>query len=138
MAHPFISRIVPANGLRFSFADLHRDFPPLATALHARRGIEAERYFSCGAKRAAQTAARLREEIFEPVGHAQWVFTVPKMLQPYFLRSDCLAALMTIGATEAMYLMMCRMFDELGYRRSECASMAAAKRLGASRAYRTD
>ncbi len=28
---------------------------------------------SCGAKRAAQTAARLREEIFEPAGHAQWV-----------------------------------------------------------------
>jgi ribosomal protein S27E len=42
---------------------------------------------SCGAKRAAQTAARLREEIFEPVGHAQWVFTVPKMLRPYFLRN---------------------------------------------------
>jgi hypothetical protein len=38
------------------------------------------------AARAAQTAARLREEIFEPVGHAQWVFTVPKMLRPYFLR----------------------------------------------------
>jgi hypothetical protein len=41
---------------------------------------------SCGAKRAAQTAARLREEIFEPVGHAQSVFTVPKMLRPYSLR----------------------------------------------------
>ncbi len=37
-------------------------------------------------ERAAQTAARLREEVFEPVGHAQWVFTVPKMLRPYFLR----------------------------------------------------
>jgi len=41
---------------------------------------------SCGAKRAAATAARLREDVLEPVGHAQWVFTVPKMLRPYFLR----------------------------------------------------
>lgn len=41
---------------------------------------------SCGAKRAAETAARLREDGLEPVGHAQWVFTVPKMLRPYFLR----------------------------------------------------
>jgi hypothetical protein len=40
---------------------------------------------SCGAKRAAETAARLREDVLEPVGHAQWVFTVPKMLRPYFL-----------------------------------------------------
>jgi len=42
---------------------------------------------SCGAKRAAETAARLREDVLEPVGHAQWVFTVPKMLRPYFLRN---------------------------------------------------
>ena len=41
---------------------------------------------SCGAKRAAETANRLREDVLEPVGHAQWVFTVPKMLRPYFLR----------------------------------------------------
>jgi len=41
---------------------------------------------SCGAKRGAATAARLREEVLEAVGHAQWVFTVPKMLRPYFLR----------------------------------------------------
>ena len=41
---------------------------------------------SCGAKRGAATAARLCEEVLEAVGHAQWVFTVPKMLRPYFLR----------------------------------------------------
>jgi hypothetical protein len=28
----------------------------------------------------------LREEVLEPVGHAQWVFTIPKMLRPYFMR----------------------------------------------------
>jgi RimJ/RimL family protein N-acetyltransferase len=43
----------------------------------------------------------------------------------------------TVAATEAMYLMMCRVFDELGYRRYEwkcdslnAPSMAAARRLG--------
>ena len=41
---------------------------------------------SCGAKRGAATAARFREEVLEAVGHAQWVFTVPKMLRPFFLR----------------------------------------------------
>ena len=41
---------------------------------------------SCGAKRAAETANRLREDVLESVGHTQWVFTVPKMLRPYFLR----------------------------------------------------
>jgi len=41
---------------------------------------------SCGAKRAAETANRLREDVLEWVGHAQWVFTVPKMLRLYFLR----------------------------------------------------
>ena len=27
----------------------------------------------------------LREEVLEEVGHAQWVFVMPKMLRPYFL-----------------------------------------------------
>ena len=40
---------------------------------------------SCAAKRAAGFGAFLRERVLEPVGHAQWVFTLPKMLRPYFL-----------------------------------------------------
>jgi RimJ/RimL family protein N-acetyltransferase len=43
----------------------------------------------------------------------------------------------TVAATEAMYLMMCRVFDELGYRRYEwkcdhlnAPSLSAARRLG--------
>ena len=40
---------------------------------------------SCGAKRAAELAAFLIDEVVEDVGHAQWVFTVPKMLRVYFL-----------------------------------------------------
>ncbi len=40
---------------------------------------------SCAARRAAATAALLREEVLEEVGHAQWVLVMPKMLRPYFL-----------------------------------------------------
>jgi hypothetical protein len=38
---------------------------------------------SCAAKRAAAVAAFLREEVLAEVGHAQWVFSIPKMLRPY-------------------------------------------------------
>ena len=40
---------------------------------------------SCAGKRAAELAAFLREEVIEDVGHAQWVFSLPKMLRPNFL-----------------------------------------------------
>jgi hypothetical protein len=40
---------------------------------------------SCAAKRAGIFGAYLVEEVVAEVGHAQWVFTVPKMLRPYFL-----------------------------------------------------
>jgi hypothetical protein len=40
---------------------------------------------SCAAKRSAATAALLREEILEHVGHSQWVLTIPKLLRLYFL-----------------------------------------------------
>jgi hypothetical protein len=36
---------------------------------------------SCAAKRSAATATLLADEIFEEVGHAQWVFVMPKMLR---------------------------------------------------------
>jgi hypothetical protein len=40
---------------------------------------------SCAAKRAAALATFLREDVLADVGHAQWVFSVPKMLRLYFL-----------------------------------------------------
>ena len=40
---------------------------------------------SCGAKRATELGAFLMDEVVEEVGHAQWVFTIPKMLQVYVL-----------------------------------------------------
>jgi len=39
----------------------------------------------CGAERAAEFAAFLRDEVVAEVGHAQWVFTVPKLLRPYLM-----------------------------------------------------
>ena len=38
---------------------------------------------SCGAKRAAELAAFLVDEVVEDVGHAQWVFTIPKTVDTY-------------------------------------------------------
>jgi hypothetical protein len=40
---------------------------------------------SCGAKRAAIFSELLRSQILADVPHAQWVFSLPKMLRPYFL-----------------------------------------------------
>lgn len=40
---------------------------------------------SCGAKRAALFSALLQEHLLDDVPHAQWVFSIPKMLRPYFL-----------------------------------------------------
>jgi hypothetical protein len=40
---------------------------------------------SCGAKRAAIFSSLLHERILADVPHAQWVFSLPKMLRPYFL-----------------------------------------------------
>jgi len=40
---------------------------------------------SCGAKRAAIFSQLLHNKILADVAHAQWVFTLPKMLRPYFL-----------------------------------------------------
>ena len=40
---------------------------------------------SCDAKRAAAFAGYLKDELLQDVAHAQWVFTIPKMLRLYFL-----------------------------------------------------
>ena len=40
---------------------------------------------SCAARRAAATAVLLADDVLEEIGHAQWVFVMPKMLRPYFL-----------------------------------------------------
>jgi len=47
---------------------------------------------SCDAKRAAAFAAFLKDELLENVGHGLWTFTLPKMLRPYFMRAEVVAA----------------------------------------------
>ena len=41
---------------------------------------------SCAAKRGSELAAFLADHVLCDVGHAQWVFTIPKMLRPLFFR----------------------------------------------------
>jgi hypothetical protein len=57
---------------------------------------------SCAAKRAAIFGALLREEIFEEVGHAQWAFTIPKLLRPYFLHHRELLGKLSQAAWETV------------------------------------
>jgi len=54
---------------------------------------------SCGAKRAAELAAFLQDEVVEQVGHAQWVFTIPKMLRIYFRHHRELLGALSLAAS---------------------------------------
>ena len=58
---------------------------------------------SCAAKRAAIFGALLQEEILEEVGHAQWVFTIPKLLRPYFLHHRELLGKLSQAAWETVH-----------------------------------
>ncbi len=67
---------------------------------------------SCAARRAASTAALLREEVLEEVGHAQWVFVIPKMLRPYFLHHrELLGGLARAGWETVLELMVAAVGD---------------------------
>jgi len=61
---------------------------------------------SCGAKRAAELAAFLHEEVVEPVGHAQWVFTIPKMLRIYVLHHRELLGALSLAAYQTVQELM--------------------------------
>jgi len=72
---------------------------------------------SCGAKRAAEVAAFLRDEVVEEVGHAQWVFTVPKMLRVYFLHHRELLGGLSRAAYETVKeLVTAAALEEKGFR----------------------
>jgi len=72
---------------------------------------------SCGAKRAAELGAFLAEEVVEDVGHAQWVFTVPKMLRVYFLYHRELLGDLSRAAYETVKeLMSAAAGEEKGFR----------------------
>jgi hypothetical protein len=71
---------------------------------------------SCAAKRSAATAALLAEEVFEEVGHAQWVFVMPKMLRPYFLHHRELLGGLAHAAWETVLELMCAAAGDEGMR----------------------
>jgi len=72
---------------------------------------------SCGAKRAAEFAAFLQDEVVEEVGHAQWVFTIPKMLRVYFLHHRELLGELSRAAYQTIQeLMAAAVVEDKGFR----------------------
>ena len=67
---------------------------------------------SCGAKRAAIFAELLQHKILADVPHAQWVFSIPKMLRPYFLHHRELLGDLARLAYETVREMMAAAVDE--------------------------
>ena len=67
---------------------------------------------SCAAKRSAATAALLAEDVLEEVGHAQWVFVIPKMLRPYFLHHRELLGGLAAAWETVLELMIAAVGDE--------------------------
>jgi hypothetical protein len=62
-------------------------------------------------------AALLRDDVVEDVGHAQWVFTVPKMLRVYFLHHRELLGALSLAAYETVKeLMAAAAVEEKGFR----------------------
>ena len=75
---------------------------------------------SCGAKRAAELAAFLQDEVVEPVGHAQSVFTIPKMLRVYFLHHRELLGALSLAAYQTVQQLMAAAVEEETFARGWC------------------
>ena len=71
---------------------------------------------SCAAKRSAATAALLAEDVIEEIGHAQWVFVIPKMLRPYFLHHRELLGGLSRAAWETVLELMRAAVDDETFR----------------------
>ena len=61
-------------------------------------------------------AAFLQDEVVEEVGHAQWVFTVPKMLRVYFLHHRELLGALSLAAYQTVKELMAAAVEEKGFR----------------------
>jgi hypothetical protein len=66
---------------------------------------------SCGAKRAAIFSELLQNQILADVPHSQWVFSIPKMLRPYFLHHRELLGDMARLAYDTVRQMMAAAVD---------------------------
>jgi ribosomal protein S27E len=71
---------------------------------------------SCAARRAAATAVLLADAVLEEIGHAQWVFVMPKMLRPYFLHHRELLGGLARAAWETVRELMVAATGEEGLR----------------------
>ena len=85
---------------------------------------------SCAAKRSAATAALLAEEVLAEVGHAQWVFVIPKMLRPYFLHHRELVGGLSRAAWETVLGLVCAAADDEGIRPGMITVVQTAGDLG--------
>jgi len=81
---------------------------------------------SCAAKRSAATAVLLAEEVLEEVGHAQWVFVIPKMLRPYFMHHRELLGGLARAAWETVLELMSAADGEEGMRSGMVAVVQTA------------
>ncbi len=85
---------------------------------------------SCAAKRSAATAALLADDVLEEVGHAQWVFVIPKMLRPYFLHHRELLGGLTRAAWETVLELMRAAVDDETFRPGMVAVVQTSGDLG--------
>mgnify|MGYP001826475941 CR=1 FL=1 len=85
---------------------------------------------SCAAKRSAATAALLAGDVLEEVGHAQWVFVIPKILRPYFLHHRELLGGLARAAWETVLELMCAAAGEEGMRPGMVSVVQTAGDLG--------
>ena len=67
---------------------------------------------SCSAKRGCELAAFLADHVLEDVPHAQWVFTIPKMLRPLFFRKRELRGVLAQLAWQTVRDLMAAAVDE--------------------------
>lgn len=67
---------------------------------------------SCAAKRGSEPAWFLVDHVLEDVAHAQWVFTIPKMLRPLFFRRRELRGVLARLAWETVRDLMAAAVEE--------------------------
>ena len=85
---------------------------------------------SCAAKRSAATAVLLAEEVLAGVGHAQWVFVIPKILRPSFLHHRELLGEFARAAWETVLELMRAATGDDGMRPGMVAVVQTAGDLG--------
>ena len=83
---------------------------------------------------AAEFAALLQDEVVANVGHAQWVFTVPKLQRPYFMHHrELLGPLCAAAWQTVRELMAVAAGEEKGFRPGMVAALGQVQTFGDQR-----